>query len=79
MKITIESTGRIVDILPRAGAEPVPARLWEGTTDSGIEVKCLVTRIAARKGQDLSQFDRELQSQREPSPNSICYPLRLIL
>jgi hypothetical protein len=43
-----------------------------------VKVECLVTRIAARKGQDLEQFERELQEQRDP----ICgeaFPLRMIL
>ena len=78
MKITIESTDRIVQLLTRPGAEPVPARLWEGETDSGIQVQCLITRIAAQKGQDLSQFDRELQEQRTPRDGQ-AFPLRLIL
>lgn len=79
MKITIESTTRIVEIRATADAEPMPARLWEGTTDSGIKVECLITRISARLGQDLSQFDAELERQRPPSADSICYPLRMIL
>ena len=51
MKITIESTTQIV---------------WEGETDSGIKVSCLIPRVAAHKDQDLSQFELELQEQRAP-------------
>ena len=78
MKITIESTDRIVTV---EGEDRVciPARLWEGKTDSGIKVQCLIVRIAAHKGEDLSQFERELQEQRTPSSPTMAFPLHLIL
>ncbi len=84
MTITIESTDRIIQLTTQAGT--VPARLWEGRTASGIKVECLVTRIAAQAGEDLSQFDRELLEQRVPEfaesafpAGSGAIPLRLIL
>jgi hypothetical protein len=72
MKITIESTGKIVQV------NGVPAR-WEGRTDSGIPVHCFVTRIAVHNDADHSQFERELQECREPSADVAAIPLRLIL
>jgi len=63
MKITIESTTQIVDL-----NNGVQARIWEGTTESGIAVHCFVTRIAVHKHDDASQFERELQTHRPPSP-----------
>ncbi len=84
MRITIENTDRIIQLVTPTGT--VPARLWEGTTDSGIRVECLVTRIAARVGDDLAQFERELLEQRAPTFPDSAYPqgsgaipLRLIL
>lgn len=64
MKVTLESTTRIVDVNGHQ------ARVWEGTTESGIHVYALIPRIAAHKDNDLSQFERELQEQRPPSPAS---------
>jgi hypothetical protein len=64
MRITIESTSRIVEIETPTGK--IPARLWEGRTDSGVPVECLVTRIAAHKSADLAQFEAELQEQPPP-------------
>ena len=74
MKITIESTTQIVT------ANGVDCRIWEGKTEAGVEVICLITRIAAKKGQDLSQFDAELAEKRQPSREAgDAFPLRLIL
>jgi hypothetical protein len=80
MKVTIESTEKIV-ILKKDGAE-VPARIWEGATESGIPVHCYITRIAVSEGRepkDYEQFERELQEQRKPSMEIQAIPLRLIL
>jgi hypothetical protein len=77
MKIEIESTSRIVQV-ENNGAS-VPCRVWEGRTESGIEVQCLIVRIAASKDADLSQFERELEEQRPPSAAVQAFPLRMIL
>ncbi len=78
MKITIESTTAIVTI-----NDGIQCRVWEGHTESGIKVEVLIPRIAARKGQDLSQFEAELQEQAPPSADALfplgAFPLRLIL
>lgn len=77
MKITIESTTKIITVI-EGGAE-IPARIWEGTTESGIPVHCYVVRIAAPKGADLHEFERELSERRAPSADVEAIPLRLIL
>lgn len=79
MKITIESTSRIVQLARRAGETTVVARVWEGTTESGIKVQALVTRIGAMTTDDLSQFEAELQGTRQPTPDVDMFPLRMIL
>jgi len=81
MRITIESTTQVVEF--ETGTGRVSARLWEGTTDSGIPVHCFVTRIAAPKDVPpavIAQFRRELEEQRPPSPVlDGVYPTRMIL
>ena len=73
MRITIESTSKTTFV------NGVPARIWEGTTASGIAVIAYVTRIAAQEGQDLGEFERELQETRKPSPEAARIAPRLIL
>jgi len=73
MKIKIESTRKIVHL------NGVPARIWEGKTESGIPVHCYITRIAVSHDQDASEFERELQEHRPPSVEVEAIPLRLIL
>lgn len=73
MKITIESTSRIVN------ANGVDCRVWEGMSERGVKVQCLIPRIAALKGQDLSQFEAELSETKPPSADVQAFPLRMIL
>lgn len=72
MRITIESTSKVVQL------NGVPARIWEGKTESGIPVHCYVTRIAT-DNKDTSEFERELQRHRAPSAEVEAIPLRMIL
>ncbi len=74
MKITIESTSEIVTL--NAG---VQARVWDGTTDSGIKIQCLITRIAVHKGDSCAQFEAELLEQKPPSTGVRAFPARMIL
>lgn len=74
MRITIKSTDKLVQV------NGVPARIWEGETDSGIPVHCYVTRIAApAAGADLTQFERELTEHAAPSAALQAIPLRMVL
>ena len=73
MRITIESTSKIVN------ANGIDCRIWEGFTERGIKVECLIPRIAARADQDLSQFEAELQECREPSAYAQAFPTRMVL
>jgi hypothetical protein len=74
MKITIESTTRIVTI------NGAPARVWEGTSENDIPVIAVIARISVRDDQDTSQFERELRECRPPSPDAVrAFDARLIL
>ncbi|MFA4971816.1 MAG: hypothetical protein WC683_04335 [bacterium] len=73
MKATLESTSKIVHL------NGVPARIWEGETESGIPIHCYITRVAVAEGADSTQFQLELDQVRSPSPEVAAIPLRLIL
>lgn len=87
MKITIESTTKITSLEIRNGSHGIsmPARIWEGFTESGIPVHCFVTRIAPtvedkpENAEKFCEFERELQEQRRPSVPIAAIPLSLIL
>ena len=75
MKITIENTSKIVHL------DDVPARIWEGKTDSGIPVICYITRIAVPEGENVNhdEFRRELMECKAPSAEVEAIPLKLII
>jgi hypothetical protein len=74
MKITIENTTKIIHL------NDVPARVWEGQTESGIKVHCYITRIAIDKDEPRAdEFQKELQEQKAPSAEIEAIPLRMIL
>lgn len=73
MKVEIESTGKIVKL------NGIPARVWEGHTESGIPVHCFVTRISPQTHDNIEQFEKELQEQKAPSPAIEAYPLSMVL
>ena len=78
MKLTIESTTKLVEI--QVNGASVPARIWEGHTASGIPVHCFITRVAVHKDLDASQFENELQEHSPPTAEvDRSYPLRMIL
>lgn len=74
MKITIESTSKIIHL------NGIPARVWEGHTETGIKIHCYITRVAIDKDEPRTEeFETELQEQKVPSTEIECIPLRLIL
>lgn len=73
MRITVESTSKMVTL------NGVPARIWEGRTESGIAVHCYITRIAHDLDADSTQFEAELQQTRTPSTDIAAIPARMIL
>jgi hypothetical protein len=77
VRVQLESTTKIVQI--RGPLGEIPARVWEGETESGIKVHAFMTRIAVHKDEDVSQFEAELQECRAPSADVQAYPMRIIL
>lgn len=84
MKITIESTTKIVSM--RIDGAEVPARVWQGETESGIPVQCFVTRIAPeipktdpRIDALTAEFERDLKRCADPRPSVAAIPLRFFI
>jgi hypothetical protein len=75
MKITIESTARIVTL------NGIPPRTWEGTTDAGVLVICYVARINPQTHDPdiLAVFEAELRQCAAPTPEAAAIPLRLLI
>jgi hypothetical protein len=72
MKISIQSTSSIITL------NGVPARVWEGQTEGGIEITCFITRVAVKNELDSSELDRELKAQAQPVASQ-SWPLSMIL
>lgn len=64
---------------PDSLADGVPARVWEGETESGIKVHAFIPRVAVDKNDDASEFEKELQECAAPSAEVEAIPTRLIL
>jgi hypothetical protein len=84
MKITIESTAKVVDLMVNGRA--VPARVWQGETENGIPVQAFITRIAPeipksnpRIDELTAEFTRDLARQANPRPSVEAIPLRMII
>ncbi len=74
MKATIESTTKIIHL------NGMPARIWEGTTESGIKIHCYITRVAIDKDEPRAdEFQKELEEQKTPSIEIQAIPLRMII
>ena len=80
LKLHLQSTSRIVEV--DGGRGVVPGRVWEGVTDSGIQVTCIITRIAVDRSDDTSRFEAELARCRTGPPPAVhtdAFPARLVL
>lgn len=84
MKITIESTSKIVELVVNVAS--VHARVWQGETESGVPVQAYITRIAPeisksdpRIDELTVQFEDELTRRADPRPTVEAIPLRLII
>ena len=68
MKATIESTTRMVQV------NGVPARIWEGRTESGIEIILYVALVAHAADAPPTEFEKELRIMKDPSPKADAVP-----
>lgn len=84
MKITIESTAKIVTLVQ--GESEVKARIWQGQTDGGVPVQAFITRIAPeiaktdpRIDELTAEFDHDLERMADPRVTVDAIPLRVII
>ena len=77
MKVTLESTTKIVDLV--IDGKTVPARVWQGTTEGGVRCHAFITRIAVHEDDDPEEFNRELIEKAQPRPEIDAIPLRMIV
>lgn len=73
MKMTITSTDKLVEI------DGVPARVWEGVSARGVRLHAYITRVAVKRGDDVGEFQSELQEHAPPSPLVAALPSRITL
>jgi hypothetical protein len=77
MNIHIHSTDAIKNF------NGVDCRVWEGVTEGGVEVYCLIPRIAIKDNEspeNIAQFTEELKEVMAPSADaSRCFSLRQII
>lgn len=72
MKLILESTSTVERV------HGVPARVWKGQTESGIEVQCWISIIQVHKDADHAQFERELM-EIETRRELVSFDMRMIL
>jgi len=80
MKIIIQNTDKIVE-LDGEGFRGVPARIWEGETESGVPVTCFITRIVPKTRDEAvnAQFAAELREVKTPTQYAEGIPSRMFI
>lgn len=66
MKASITSTDRIVDIAAVGHRGQTKARVWEGVTEAGVRFTAYIPLVQVHKGDDNSQFERDLSEHKRP-------------
>lgn len=66
MKATITSVDKIVDIKAIGHPGMTKARVWEGVTEGGVRFTAYIPLVQVFKGDDNSQFERELSEHKPP-------------
>ena len=70
MKITLHSTGQIVEL------DGCACRVWEGKTEGGVKLTAFIARVAVDRAEDTRQFEHELTETPQPKPTE-AWPSRL--
>lgn len=78
MKISIESTSRMVEIRNGRSGHFCEGRIWEGKTESGIPIQCVIVRVATPALERQEEFIAELRERKAPEQEQ-AFPLRMVL
>jgi hypothetical protein len=78
MKITVESTDKVVNLFRGSGQE-LACRIWEGYSENGVPVQCMIVRVAAPVECNQAEFEHDLEETRPPQMQPEIFPLRLVL
>lgn len=79
MKVTIESTTRMVEVTMQYSGAQMMCRVWEGVTESGVKVQMMVPRVACLASENQAEFEAELLETRAPMASVLAFPLRMVL
>lgn len=82
MRITVESTGFIVKVKHDQhdpDDKAIDCRLWQGETDKGIQICCLIPGIAVNAEQDQRDFERDLKEASISTVYDDVLPLRMVI
>jgi hypothetical protein len=76
VKLSLEPTQQIVTI-----NNTLQARVWRGTTDSGIPVQALITRVACglENQEECERLARELQEKPSPTFYPLAFGAKLVI
>jgi hypothetical protein len=79
MKVTLDSTSKVVQFTLTDPAGHIPARLWEGVTAAGIPCHAYIILIACEREADATEFEQDLAVAQPPSADIAAIPLRMVL
>lgn len=74
MKITLESTKHTVLVFDEHNELAITARIWIGTTEDGVPIQALITRVAVEVTHDQRAFERDLHATSAPAPAHPAFP-----
>jgi len=82
MKVTIESTDKIVNLRFPGDTDGMQCRVWEGETECGVKIHCFIPWVWVAEGQHADvyrQFEKELAEKRPASREVEAIPFRMLI
>lgn len=78
MRITVDSTDKLVTLFQGTSRELL-CRIWEGATEHGVPVQCMIIRVAAPVEFNQAEFEHDLQETRPPQMQPEAFPLKMVI
>lgn len=72
MKITIQSTDKVIHL------NGAPTRIWEGATENGLPIVCLVSELTGDFDGPYDEFERYPNKHTLASPAAERFALRMV-